>query len=291
MNLEPKTPTAPKVSIRFKCWYLIYERGQNVISDVPGQSECFRLLLLLLQLLISMYIVWHFIDVVPHFANRKPLRPNAALWWAGACTETCWKLSKAEQVPDFTTAGRDVEFGYFPLTYCWILYSAISIYDYTAWCFWKKKNQRIGDSNSGTLKWMLWKAPPGLASSSGHMKISPAAQCLRQGVEQLGIRRDDSFPKEVTGTVRLEFCRVGSLGILMLLCAVKARQIRSCLNEALIALHSNVTNNPECGTLSLFCSSSFIWRLREFETIHYSWSWLLFFATKSFCFTVIGPCL
>lgn len=155
----------------------------------------------------------------------------------------------------------------------------------------EKKNQRIGDSNSGTLKWMLWKAPPGLASSSGHMKISPAAQCLRQGVEQLGIRRDDSFPKEVTGTVRLEFCRVGSLGILMLLCAVKARQIRSCLNEALIALHSNVTNNPECGTLSLFCSSSFIWRLREFETIHYSWSWLLFFATKSFCFTVIGPCL
>lgn len=155
----------------------------------------------------------------------------------------------------------------------------------------EKKNQRIGDSNSGTLKWMLWKAPPGLASSSGHMKISPAAQCLRQGVEQLRIRRDDSFPKEVTGTVRLEFCRVGSLGILMLLCAVKARQIRSCLNEALIALHSNVTNNPECGTLSLFCSSSFIWRLREFETIHYSWSWLLFFATKSFCFTVIGPCL
>lgn len=139
MNLEPKTPTAPKVSIRFKCWYLIYERGQNVISDVPGQSECFRLLLLLLQLLISMYIVWHFIDVVPHFVNRKPLHPNTALWWAGACTDTCWKLSKAEQVPDFTTAGRDVEFGYFPLTYRWILYSATSSYDYTAWCFWKKK--------------------------------------------------------------------------------------------------------------------------------------------------------
>lgn len=85
----------------------------------------------------------------------------------------------------------------------------------------------------------------------------------------------------------VEFCRVASLRILMLLCAVKARQIRSCLNEALIALHSNVTNNPECGTWSLFSSFSFIWRRwRAFETIHYNWSWLLFFATEQSLFVL-----
>lgn len=96
---------------------------------------------------------------------------------------------------------------------------------------------------------MLWKPPPGIASSSVHMIISPAAQCLRYEVEKLEIRRDESSLSEIAGIVRhLNSARVASLRILMLLCAVKARQIRSCLNEALIALHSNVTNNPECGT-------------------------------------------
>lgn len=74
----------------------------------------------------------------------------------------------------------------------------------------------------------------------------------------------------------------------MLLCAVKARQIRSCLNETLIALHSNITNNHECWTWSLFSSFPFI--IKEIKRIWdnslYSWSLLLLFATEQSLFVL-----
>lgn len=50
---------------------------------------------------------------------------------------------------------------------------------------------------------MFWKPPPDAAGSSDHMMISPAAQCLRNEVEKLEVRKDESSLSEITGIVRL----------------------------------------------------------------------------------------